>query len=95
MQQARISFTCVLYGWKGLLYRIRNLFFKAPKTLSTVTLSEECLRLNSSLALVGRFMLLYSDKWYLTPPVGRQEAIAASIPCVYQVVFTYKCTSSA
>ena len=47
--------------------KILNLFFKAPKALSTVTLSEECLRLNSSLAFVGKFLLPYSDRWYLTP----------------------------
>jgi hypothetical protein len=50
-----------------LLSKIRNLFFNAPIALSTVTLSDECLRLNSSLALVGRFMLPNSLKWYLTP----------------------------
>ena len=53
MQQASTSFTCVLYVWNGLLSRIRNLFFSAPKALSTITLRDECLRLNNSLALVG------------------------------------------
>jgi hypothetical protein len=43
------------------------MFFNAPEALSTVTLSEECLRLNSSLALVGRFLLPNLDRWYLTP----------------------------
>jgi hypothetical protein len=49
------------------MYKILNLFFKAPKALSTDTLREECLRLNNSLAFCGLFVLLYSDKWYLTP----------------------------
>jgi hypothetical protein len=42
-----------LYVWNGLLSRIRNLFLSALKALSTVTLRDECLRLNSSLVLVG------------------------------------------
>jgi hypothetical protein len=46
---------------------ILNLFFSAPKALSLVTLSEECLRLNISLAFVGLFLGTYSDRWYLTP----------------------------
>jgi hypothetical protein len=50
-----------------LLYRILNLFFKAPKALSTETLRDECLRLNNSLALVGLFVLEYLDRWYLIP----------------------------
>ena len=50
-----------------MLSKILNLFFNAPKALSTVTLSEECLRLNNSLAFVGRFLLPYLDRWYLTP----------------------------
>jgi hypothetical protein len=49
------------------LSKILNLFFNAPKAFLIVTLSEECLRLNNYLALVGRFLLPYSDKWYLTP----------------------------
>lgn len=53
-----------------MLSRILNLFFKAPKYLLTVTLSELCLRLNNSFALVGWFLLLYSERWYLTPLKG-------------------------
>ena len=67
IQHANTSFTYVLYGWKGLLSRIRNLFVKAPKVLSIVTLRDECLRLKSSFALVGWFLFPYSVKWYLTP----------------------------
>ena len=59
MQQAKTSLTCVLYGWKGLLSNIRNLFFSAPKALSIVTLSDDYLRLKSSLALVGWFLFSY------------------------------------
>jgi hypothetical protein len=53
-----------------LLSRIQNLFFKAPKVLSTVTFREECLRLKISFALVGWFLFPYSVKWYLTPCRG-------------------------
>jgi hypothetical protein len=48
--------------WKDLLSIILNLPLSAPKALSTVTLSEECLRLNSSFALVGYFVLENSLK---------------------------------
>ena len=50
-----------------MLSRIQNMFFKAPKALSIVTLSDECLKLKSSLALVGWFLLPNSVKWYLIP----------------------------
>jgi hypothetical protein len=66
-----------------------NLFFSAPKALSIVTLSEECLKLNNSLALVGMFFGPYSDKWYLTP-CRRKETIAAPIPNIYKVEFIYR-----
>jgi hypothetical protein len=38
------------------------------------------------------FLLPYLDRWYLTLPVGREEATAAGISCIYKVEFTYKCT---
>ena len=66
IQQANTSFTWVLYGWKGLLYNILNLFFSAPNALSTVTLKEECLRLKSSLGFCG-LLTSYSLRWYLVP----------------------------
>jgi len=40
---------------EGFVVTILNLFFKAPKALSTVTLREECLKLKSSLWFCGLF----------------------------------------
>ena len=94
MQQARTSLTCALKGWNGLLSKIRNLFFKASKALSTMTLSEECLKLNNSLALVGWFLLSYLDRLYLTP-CREGGSHYGSISCIYKVEFTYKCTRDA
>jgi hypothetical protein len=70
MVHANTSLTCVGYGWKGLLYRILNLFFKAPKTLLIVTRREECLRLKSSLGLSGWFPPPNSLRWYLVLRYG-------------------------
>jgi hypothetical protein len=70
------------------LSKILHLFFSAPIALSTVTLGEECLRLNNSQSFEGRFLGPYSDKWYLTP-LGRHEASSAAISCIYQVELTY------
>jgi hypothetical protein len=57
-----------LYGWNDL-YNILNLFFNAPNALSTVTLNEECLMLNSSLGLWG-LLTPNSLRWYLVPLYG-------------------------
>jgi hypothetical protein len=63
-----------------LLSRILNMFFSAPKVLSIVTLSEECLRLNISLALVSLFLGPYSDRWYLTPLEGGRKPLRHPYP---------------
>jgi hypothetical protein len=43
------------------LYNILNLFFKAPKALSIVTLSDECLRLKSSLGFCRFLPYIHSS----------------------------------
>jgi hypothetical protein len=43
----------LLVSCMDVLYNILNLFFKALKALSIVTLSDECLRLKSSFGLCG------------------------------------------
>jgi hypothetical protein len=41
------------------------MFFNAAKTLSMVTLRLECLRLNNSLAFIGRCFTENLLRWYL------------------------------
>ena len=62
-----------------MLYKILNLFFRAPNALSTVTLREECLRLNNSLAFSG-LLAPYSLRWYLVPLYGGRNLGLTAYP---------------
>jgi hypothetical protein len=62
-----------------LLSSILNLFFSAPNALSVVTLREECLKLNNSLAFCG-LLVPYSLRWYIVPLYGGRKPGLTAYP---------------
>jgi hypothetical protein len=62
-----------------LLSSILNLYFSAPNALSTVTLREECLKVNNSLAFCV-LLVPYSLSWYLVPLYGGRKLGLTAYP---------------
>jgi len=59
-----------LVRMEGLVVNYAKPIFVTPKALSILVLLLECLKLKSSLALVGEFLPPYSLRWYLVPLNG-------------------------